>query len=416
MSRVDTTSFANSLLGGMQFGAGIAGQRQDRDFRQQQAALSQALAERDFDAQQTYRNAGIANMEADNSRQDQRFQWDMGQAKQQAQDLLATKAADARLLMGLSAPPSPDGRSAAESIDPNDVQRASPHIQQAYLKQATNSRADAEDRQKTIDSLTHAKNAKVLKHALSVPGGLIQKVEQFGLWDMVSPEDMPVSVAQQREAESEQLRTAMIYDMGIEETPDGQLVSNHAAIDQLSQMPLPLVQMHYRQHMEQKAQAAKIQQKQVMDKRVMDALVRAKGMTQQQAEDTVTLDDRFPQSTGTGGQTQRTKLAAANVAIDGAKRDADRAAREYESIAKMLRDDPKNDTPPSEDEMAAASDPKGDKKQKQIVEAWQRYQTALGKERDARSKAQSTAEVPESGSADDAVKTDIDNILDILNR
>jgi len=415
MSRVDTTSFANSLLGGMQFGAQVAGQRQDRDFREQQAALSQALAERDFTAQQDYRNAGIANMEADNARQDQRFQWDMAQAKQQAQALLSRKAADSRLLMMMSSPTAPGGPSAAESVDPNDVNNASPHMQEAWLKQSMNSRADAEDRQKAMESIEAAKKAKVLKHALDVPNGLIKDVERFGLWNMIGPDDMPMSVAQQRDAENEQLRSAMIYDMGIEETPDGQTVSNVEVIQQLSQMPLPMVQMYYKAHQEQKVQAQKMRLKQEMDKRVMDALVRAKGMTPQQAEDTVTLDERFPQSTGTGGQTQRTQLAAANVAIEGAKRDADRASREYESIAKMLRDDPKNDTPPSEDELAAASDPKGDKKKKQIVEAWQRYQNALGKERDARSKAQSTAEVPASGSADDATKTDIDNILDILS-
>jgi hypothetical protein len=415
MSRVDTTSFANSLLGGMQFGAQVAGQRQVRDFREQQAALSQALAERDFNAQQVYRNAGIANMEADNARQDQRFQWDMAQAKQEAKALLARKAADARLLMGLSSPTSPGGPDAAEVMDPNDLNNASPHIQEAWLKRSMNSRADAEDRQKAMESIEAAKKAKVLKHALDVPNGLIKDVERFGLWNMIGPNDMPMSVAQQRDAENEQLRSAMIYDMGIEETPDGQTVSNVEVIQQLSQMPLPMVQMYYKAHQEQKVQAQKMRVKQEMDKRVMDALVRAKGMTPQQAEDTVTLDERFPQSTGTGGQTQRTQLAAANVAIEGAKRDADRASREYESIAKMLRDDPKNDTPPSEDELAAASDPKGDKKKKQIVEAWQRYQNALGKERDARSKAQSTAEVPASGSADDATKTDIDNILDILS-
>lgn len=445
MTRIDPQAFTQSLLGGMNFGAGVVARGNDQALMAQQAAeqnrarlIREALDQKSFDLSEKYQTASMENMQADNDRLKMQFDQEMEEKKEQASQVLKRKEVDARLTGELTkrlvGGPQPNQPNILAGIDLNDLQNASPHVRKQFMEMGSDEARHAAEMQETVATLEGAKTGGVLKQALAhTDGKLYQNVEKFNLWHMISPDDIPLSVQQRKEGEEEETRMAMIYDMAIEKDPaTGAPISNLQLLEQLSQYPAPVVKELFARNLMKREADAKAQAEQAQQMKVAEALSRQNNIPIEQAQDLVTLQKNMPGAVKPKGDVSASvKLGAAKAGLSSAMKKAEQAQKDYAAVALALRGEKtKNDSPPSEDDKSKAAKGKAD--YKRLVDAWQAVLAARGEVRDRENDVNKSVQPTQSSSpsnptkapedftetepeSDDDLNNTIDGILNALN-
>ena len=262
MSIFDTSSYANSLMGGINLGMKLAQEREaQRQYEQEQAYRRQqdAVAGQRYDQEWAYRQQRDAltdeRWNAENARASQVFDMQreshnaaLAREREQASRILRKQRADKAIYQAtqgrrkdfdLQSRPNKDVVMNAphprDMLDVTLLADASPEAMDMLRRWDANDEQVVKERQDVLDTINGLRQRGLLKNALSerahlqrtrgyevdTRNTLSAKLDQFQLWDAVNPDEVPMEEGQSLQEREEQEAIAIATELSEQGAKDG---------------------------------------------------------------------------------------------------------------------------------------------------------------------------------------------------